>query len=197
MTKMILMAAAAALTLAPQVAAAQALPTAVVAVADIQRATAECNACKTAFAALQGQLNGLKALQTTLDTSLQNEANSIQTAINALNGKEPDATLKARAGGFEKKQADAQRQLQARDQTFQRNRAYVFQQISAKLDPLLTTVMTKRGATVLLDSSNAVRFSPTLDVTNDVIAGLNASLTTVGTTAPAQAAPAPTATKGR
>ena len=186
MKKIILSAAAAALSVLPQAASAQALPAAVVAVVDIQRATSQCNACKTAFANLESQLNGLKALQTSLDNSLKTEANSIQAAVTALNGKQPDAALNARAQAFEKKQQDAQRQLQTRDQTFQRNRAYVFQQISQKLEPAVASVLTKRGATVMLDSGNVVRFSPALDVTNDVIAELNRTLTTIGTTAPAQ-----------
>lgn len=193
MKKTILATAAAALFLVPQAASAQALPAAVVAVLDIQKATSQCNACKTAFANLESQLNGLKALQTSLDNSLKTEANSIQTAVNALNGKQPDAALTARASAFEKKQQDAQRQLSTRDQTFQRNRAYVFQQISQKLEPAVASVQTRRGATVVLDTSNIVRFSPNLDITNDVIAALNATLTTIGTTAPAQ----PAATQGR
>ena len=195
MTKFLLSAATAALFFMPTAASAQALPQAIVAVVDVQRATSQCNACKTALNQLEVQVNSLKALQTSLETSLRNEANSIQTAVNALAGKQPDAALAARAQAFEKKQADAQRQLQTREQTFQRNRQYVLQQIGAKLDGVLTSVLARRGASVMVDAANIVRFAPSLDVTTDVIAGLNASLTTLGTTAPAQAAaPAP---KGR
>ena len=188
--KKLLLSAVALATIAPQAASAQALPAPVVAVVDIQRATAQCNACKTAFATLESQFNGLKALQTQLGTPLQAEAKAIQTAINALGGKQPDAALQARAQAYEKKEADANRQLATRQQTFERNRAFVFQQISAKLDPALTSVLAKRGATIMLDTSNVVRFAPSVDVTNDVIAALNASLTTLNTTAPATAAPA-------
>ena len=190
MKKILLSAAAAAALFGSQAASAQALPAPVVAVVDIQRATAQCNACKTAFATLESQFNGLKALQTQLGTPLQAEAKAIQTAINALGGKQPDAALQARAQAYEKKDADANRQLATRQQTFERNRAFVFQQISAKLDPALTSVLAKRGATIMLDTSNVVRFAPSVDVTNDVIAALNASLTTLNTTAPATAAPA-------
>ena len=179
----------------PTAASAQALPAAVVAVVDIQRATTSCNACKTALNQLEVQVNSLKALQTSLENSLRTEATSIQAAVNALAGKQPDAALTARVQAFEKKQADSQRQLQTREQTFQRNRAYVLQQIGQKLDPVLTTVLARRNATVMLDSATVVRSIPAIDVTNDVIAALNTSLTTVATTAPAPApAPAP---KGR
>jgi Skp family chaperone for outer membrane proteins len=188
MTKMLFAAVAAAAVLVPQAATAQALPAPVIGVVDIERASTQCNACKTAFATLEGQVNSLKSFQTSLQTPLQTEATAIQTAVNALNGRQPDAALTARIQAFEKKQQDAQRQLSARDQAFQRNRAHVMQQIGTKLDPALATVLAKRGATMLLDSSNVVRFATSVDVTNDLIAALNASLTSVSVTAPAQAA---------
>ena len=189
MKNLLLLAAATAAVVLPSAASAQALPAAVIAVADINRASAQCNACRTAVSTLEGQVSSLKALQASLGSSLQTEANSIQAAVTALNGKQPDAALTARAKAFEQKQAAAQGQLQSRDATFQRNKAYVFKQIGEKLDPVLTSVMAKRGATLIVDANSALRFSPSIDVTTDVIAGLNASLTTIGTTAPAAAAP--------
>lgn len=195
MTKLLFPMAAAMLFAIPTAASAQALPAAVVAVVDVQRAMTTCNACKTALNQLEVQVNSLKALQTSLESSLRTEATSIQTAVNALAGKPPSAALTARVQAFEKKQGDSQRQLQTREQTFQRNRSYVLQQISQKLDPVLTTVLARRNATVMLDTATVVRSIPAIDVTNDVIAGLNSSLTTVATTAPAPTpAPAP---KGR
>lgn len=186
---MLLSVATAAMIALPQAAAAQALPAAVIAVVDVNRASSECNACRTAVASLNGQLNALKALQAQLDGSLQTEAASIQSAINALNGKQPDAALTARAKAFEQKQAAAQSQLQTREAQFQRNRAYITQQVGAKIDPVLASVQARRNATVIVDTSNVLHFAPSIDVTNDVIAGLNASLTTINTTAPAAAAP--------
>ena len=182
---------AAALFAIPSIAPAQALPAPVVAVVDVQRATTQCNACKTAMTALEAQFNGLQSLQRSLDAPLQPEARAIQAAITALAGRQPDAALTARIRAFEKKQSDGQRQLAAREQAFQRNRAHVLQQISQKLDPVLTSVLARRNANVMLDAGNVVRSAPSVDVTNDVIAGLNASLTTLSTTAPAQTQTAP------
>lgn len=187
MTKLILTLAS--LVALPAVASAQALPAPVIAVVDISRAQSQCNACKTALTQLEGQLAGLKTLQASLEGPLRTEATAIQTAANALGGKAPDAALQARATAFQKKQEDASRSLAAREQAFQRNRAYVLQQINAKLEPAVASVMTRRGASVVLDASQAIRTSPALDVTADVIAALNATLTSVATTAPAQAAP--------
>ena len=190
MTKILFAALAASTMIVPAVAVAQAIPAPVIAVVDIQRAQTQCNACRTALAQLETQLAGLRSLQTSLETPLRTEASAIQAAGAALNGRAPDAALQARATAFERKQADAQRQLAAREQTFQRNRAYVVQQINAKLEPAVASVFARRGANLMVDSGSIIRSAPGLDVTTDVIAALNASLTTVGTTAPAQAAPA-------
>ena len=194
MTKFILPALVAAVAVLPATASAQALPAAIVGVVDVQRATSDCNACKTALNQLETQVNSFRALQTSLETSIRAEQTSLQTAVTALNGKQPDAALTARITAYQRKEASAQQQLTARDQAFQRNRSYVLQQIGEKLNPVLTSVQSRRGITVLLDAANVLRVAPAIDVTNDVIAGLNASLTTVGTTAPAQAQTAP---KGR
>ena len=189
MKNLFLIAAASAALATPQLASAQALPAAVVAVVDVNRASSQCNACRTAVATLESQLGALRALQASLDSSLQTEARSIQAAVAALKGKQPDAALTTRARAFEQKQADAQRQLQTRQATFERSRAFVFKQIQDKLEPVVTGVLSRRGASVMIDSSNVVRFAPSVDVTNDVIAGLNSSLTSINTNAPAAAAP--------
>jgi Skp family chaperone for outer membrane proteins len=189
MTKLFLATVAASLVTLPSIASAQALPAPVIAIVDIQRAQTQCTACKTALTQLETQLNSIKSLQTSLETPLRTEAAALQAAAQALNGKAPDAALQARATAFEKKQGDAERQLAARQQTFQRNRAYVLQQINTKLEPAVASVLTKRGATIMLDTTQTIRSAPSLDVTADVIAALNASLPSISTTAPAQAAP--------
>ena len=189
MTKTLFAALAASTFLVPAFASAQALPAPVIAIVDVQRAQTQCNACKTALTQLESHLNSLKSLQTSLEGPLRTEATALQTAGAALNGRAPDAALQARATAFEKKQADAQRQMATREQAFQRNRAYVLQQINTKLEPAINSVATRRNASVVIDAGSVIRSAPGLDVTNDVIAALNASLTTVATTAPAQAAP--------
>ncbi len=190
MTKIMYAALAASTLLVPAAASAQALAAPVVAIVDTQRVQTQCNACRTALAQLEGQLTGLRTLQTTLETPLRAENTALQAAARALNGRAPDAALQARATAFEAKTRDAQRQLAAREQAFQRNRAYVLQQINAKLEPALAAVFARRGASVMLDTSAVLRSAPGLNVTPDVLAALNASLTSIATTAPAQAAPA-------
>ena len=185
MTKILSVALAASTLLIPAAASAQALAAPVIAIVDIQRAQTQCTACKTALTQLEGQLAGLRTLQTSLETPLRTEAAALQAAGQALGGRAPDAALQARAAAFQKKQSDAQTQLAAREATFQRNRAFVLQQINTKLQPAVASVFTRRGATVMLDASQVIQSAPGLDVTADVIAALNAGLPSISVTAPA------------
>jgi outer membrane protein len=168
-------------------ALAQRVPAAQVAVVDLERVGRECNACKTASTALQSQVNAFNSRRQQLTTQLQPERQQLQAAVTALAGKQPDAALTQRIQAFQQKEQTAAQELEKQQGQIQRNQAYIGQQINTKLVPLLQPAMDKRGANVLMDTGSALRFAPGLDVTNDVLAALNAVLTTVSTTAPAQA----------
>ena len=167
-------------------AAAQSVPAAKVGVVDLDRIGRECTACRTASAALQSQVTTFNSRRQALAGQLQPERQTLTTAVTALNGKEPDAALRTRIAAFQQKEGAAQQELERTQNQIQRNQAYVGQQVNAKLVPLLQPAMDRRGANVLLDSGSALRFSSTLDITNDVLTALNGVLTTVSTTAPAQ-----------
>jgi Skp family chaperone for outer membrane proteins len=193
MKKFLVSAAFAVTAFMPSAASAQAVPAAVIAVVDLEKVTSQCNACKTATAALQGQLNSLKSRQQQLTTPLQTEGKSIQAAIDALKGKEPDAALKARITAFQNKQQQGAQELQRQELQIQRNQQYIQQQVASKLGPIYQSVMQRRGANVLLETGSTLATSATIDVTNDVLAGLNTALPTIATTAPA----APAQPQGR
>jgi Skp family chaperone for outer membrane proteins len=186
MKKYLVSAALAASLLMPSVASAQAIPAAVVAVVDLERVTRDCNACKTATAALQGQVNALKSRQQALTTPLQTEGKSIQAAIDALNGKEPDAALQNRVKAFQSKQAQGAQELQRQEQQIQRNQAYIQKQVAEKLGPIYQQVMQRRGANVMMETGSTLATTTTVDVTNDVLTALNTALPSIQTTAPAQ-----------
>jgi len=186
MKTILISAAVAASVLVPAAAQAQAIPAAVIAVVDVDRVYNECTACKTAATALRSQLTGFQNREKALAGPIQTEGQSLQTAVAALNGKEPDAALQARIKTFQSRQQSAQQELQTQQQQIERNQAYIRQQIATKLGPVFQQVMTRRGANVMLESGSTLAASSSLEVTNDVLAGLNASLTTIQTTAPAQ-----------
>ena len=180
-------AAALAGTAAP--ALAQSVPSATIAVVDLEKVTSQCTACKSANVALTSQVNALRARQKALSTPLEAEAKTLQAAVAALAGKAPDAALQARIQAFQAKQQVGSQEINRQEQQIQRNQTYIQQQIGAKLGPIYQQVMQRRGANVMIEIGSTLATGAALDVSNDVLTALNASLTTIQTTAPAQAAP--------
>jgi Skp family chaperone for outer membrane proteins len=195
MKTMLLIAASAAVLLAPAAANAQAVPAAVVAVVDLQRVSADCNACKTASAALRSKATALQNREKALAAPLQTEGKSIQAAIDALKGADPDAALQARIKAFQTKQQQGTQELQRSQEQLQRDQQYIQKQVADKLEPIYSQVMQKRGANILMEVGSTLATTTTVDVTADVLASLNAALPSIATTAPA--APAQQQPQGR
>jgi Skp family chaperone for outer membrane proteins len=196
MKNLLITASLAASALLPSAAHAQAIPGAVIAVVDLERVQSECAACKIAKDALVSQANAEDTREKSLAAPLQTEQASIQSAVNALNGKEPDAALQTRIKAFQTKAQQAQDEATRGRQQLQRNQAYIAQQIQAKLNPIYTQVMQRRGANIIVEQGATLATTATLDVTNDVLTALNSALPTVVTTAPAPA-PRPNQPQGR
>ena len=196
MKKLLVTAAFAATVLVPSAAIAQALPSAVIAVVDVESVTNQCNACKTAVATLRSQATAEDNREKALVGPLQTEQKSIQAAIDALpQGKEPDAALKARATAFQAKYEQAQQEAARGRAQLQRNSAYVNKQIADKLNPIFQQVMVRRGANILIEQGSTLATAKAVDVTSDVLAALNTALPSIATTAPA--APAQSQPQGR
>ena len=172
----------------PSVALAQRAPAAVVVVVDSDRIYRDCTACRSAQTQLQGRLTALQSRQKTLADQLRPEGQAIQTAVQALAGRAPDAALRGRAEAFQKKQDDANQELGRSQQNLQSIQANIVRQINARLNPVITQVMNARGANLAVDTNATLAHSQTVDVTAAVLAGLNAALPTVSLTPlPAQA----------
>lgn len=189
MKTLLVSAAFVAALLAPTAASAQAIPGAVVAVVDLDRVTSDCSACKTAQAALKSQITSFQSRRDSLASSLQTEQKSIQTAVDALKGKDPDAALQTRIKSFQSKAQQSEQELASQQTQIQRNQAYIQKQIQDKLNPIYQTVMQRRGANLLVEVGATLATSQSIDVTNDVLGALNGSLPTIVTTAPAQSQP--------
>ena len=191
MKRLLISASLIASAILPSAAQAQAIPAAVVAVVDLDKVTSECNACKTARTALQGQLTALQNRQKALATPLETEGKSIQTAVDALNGKEPDAALKTRAQNWETKRTQAAQEIARQQQQIQANSQYVQKQIGDKIGPIYTQVMQRRGANLMVEIGSTLASGSALDVSNDVLAALNTALPSISANAPAQPAQQP------
>lgn len=195
MTRFLLGAAAAALALAiPAAAPAQQLPAGVVGVVDSQRILEGCTVCQAAnqqLEAQQAQLRqraqqlGLVSATPNTPSTLEVEAQAIQTAVNALpQGQQPDATLQARAQTFQTNLNNAQREVGTREQQIRRNQAFVLQQIQQRVAPAVAQIAQQRGATVVLEASNIAWHSPAIDLTPGVVAVINQNTTPLNVNAP-------------
>ena len=189
MKKLLVTAAFAALMIAPSAATAQSVPAAVVAVVDLDKVTTDCNACKTAAAALRSQITSLQNRERTLTGPLETEQKSIQAAVDALKGNQPDAALQARARAWETKRQQAAQEMTRGREQIQRNQQHISRQIETKLGPIYQQVMQRRGANLLIEVRSTLATSSSVDVTADVLAALNTSMPTLQTQAPAQAQP--------
>ncbi|HYI42958.1 MAG TPA: OmpH family outer membrane protein [Sphingomicrobium sp.] len=175
----------------PTAAQAQTAPAAVVVVVDTSRIYRECTACRTAEASLRSQANALQTQQQTLAAPLRTESQAIQTAINALNGGQPDAALRSRIEAFQAKERQANEQLQRAQANLQSIQQNVLRQINARLGPAVNQVMTQAGANIAVDVDATLGHAASTDVTTRVLAALNAALPSVSLTPlPAQQQPA-------
>jgi Skp family chaperone for outer membrane proteins len=166
----------------PAAASAQRIGPAVVAVVDTDRISRECTACRAAATQLQTQGTTLRTRAQQLQTQLQTQGQPIQTAVTALNGRQPDAALQQRITAFQTQQNNAQQELARSEQNLRSTQAHVQQQISTRLLPIIGTVAQARGATLAIDRGSALFSAPALDITNEVLTQLNQQLPSVSVT---------------
>ena len=183
MRKNILLAlTAASMIAAPATVSAQRLPATVVAVVDTGKIYSECTACVAARSQLQSQATALQTRQKTLADQLRPDQTSLETAVNALNGKQPDAALQARIKAYQDKERAANTELQQAQQRLQSTQANVLRQVNERLNPIINQAMTARGANVAMDVDATLAHAATVNITADVLARLNSALPSVSVT---------------
>jgi Skp family chaperone for outer membrane proteins len=202
--KNLMIGAAVALTLAvPGAALAQrnapAAPT--VLIVDTERVFTECNACRVAATTLQQQAAQYNQRAQQLQGTLSDGA-ALETAVRALNGRAPDAALQQRITAFQQRERSATVELENRQQALRSTQAHIQQQIGTRLVPIVEQIRAARGATIVMARNAALAHNPAMDVSNEVLAQLNASLTTINVTPLPQAQqpagqPQPTPQPGR
>ncbi|MDB5677161.1 OmpH family outer membrane protein [Sphingomonas bacterium] len=174
---------------APAVALAQSAPA--VLIVDIDRVGAECNACKVAGGQFQAMVQQAQARAQTLRTQLQAAGAPLQTAINALNGKAPDAALQARITAFQTQENNANTELTNSQQRLQSIQANINRQILEKLGPITEAILKARGASIVMARNSTLANADSVDVSADVLAQINAQLPSISVTPMPQAAAAP------
>lgn len=163
----------------PTAATAQTAPVLVV---DTETIMSTCTACRAAQTQLRTRGTTFQTRAQTLQQQLQTEGRPIQTAVDALNGKEPDAALRQRITAFQAKEQAAQQELATGQQTLQSTAAHVQQQIANRLIQVVEQVRARRNAAIAVSKSSTLANSTAVDVTSEVLTALNTALPSVNVT---------------
>jgi Skp family chaperone for outer membrane proteins len=139
----------------------------------------DCTACKAASAQLQSKQSALRTRAQTLQTQLAAERKPIQDAVDALNGKDPDAALKTRISAWQTKERNANQELESGTQSLQSTAANVQQQIGNKIVAIVEQTRARRGAAIVLSKNSTVANDNAIDVTTEVMTALNSQLPSV------------------
>ena len=208
MNKFLFGAGLAALSLAlPGAVSAQArgpAPAAVVVIVNNARIFAECVACVSATGQLNTLVSSAQQRQQALGAPIQAEAQALQAAAQTAQSQPAgpartasEASLRQRAQALEARQNAANQELQRLEQNIQSVRANVSRQLNERLNPVIVQVMTAHGANLAIDQDATLAHAPALDVTAEVLAGLNAALPSVSVTPLPPQAPVPGQPQGR
>ncbi|WP_416908905.1 MAG: OmpH family outer membrane protein [Polymorphobacter sp.] len=185
---LISLALASAATLAPVASPAfsQTLPAAVVIVVDLDKIYRDSAAAKAATVDLKSKDDALRARASQLQSSLGAEQQQLAQSRPAQGA--PAATVTAwetKARDFQARQQQAGQELEKRQSDLQAARQFVLKQINDALQPIITTVMRERGASVAIAKGATLDSTSALDMTNDIMARLDRALPRVSTTPPA------------
>jgi Skp family chaperone for outer membrane proteins len=169
----------------PTVASAQAAGS--IAVASLDEAVQKSNAFVLAVNQIKNtykpQLDAFDARSKVLNAELQPLVAAFQTAQKAPNPNQ--AALQTQFNALQTKQQNAQKELQGLYAPIGRAQAYAEEQIVAKLDGVLKSTMTAKKVALVLQPQATISYQPTVDITPDIITGLNGVVTTVSITPPA------------
>lgn len=130
-------------------------------------------------------------IETTIQSELTPEANALQQQGESLEARTANMSMEA-IGADEALRTEVEAYAQ-RAQQFNRNRQVAAAELQATeraawarfyqaLEPVLEQVVTETGANVMLDASQAVWSSESVDVTQSVITKMNAAMPTVEVT---------------
>ncbi len=175
----------------PHVALAQAAPVAVsagdVAVANLNDAVEKSNAWVLAANQIKitykAQIDAFEARSKALNADIQPLILAFQAAQRAPTPNQ--ASLQAQATAIQAKQQAAQKELGGMYQNIGRAESYAQEQIASKLDQALKAAMVAKRVGIVLQPQATISYQPSRDITNDIVAQLNALVPSVGITPPA------------
>ena len=187
--KHLLTAAAFATTLAlTAVASAQTVPAATIIIVDMDQVINTSAAGKVAAGELKIKADAIQARLASARTQFGSEQQALGKAQPAPGAAPAVVTaFQAKVRDLQTRQQTAETDLAARDREFQASRQFVIKQLNDGAQPVISTIMRERGASIVLAEGATLQHTAAIDVTADVIARLDKSLPRVSTTAPAAA----------
>ncbi|GAO38508.1 hypothetical protein SCH01S_16_00250 [Sphingomonas changbaiensis NBRC 104936] len=165
--------------------------------AAVQRSTAWTTALSQMQTTYKATIDQLNTREAAIRTQLQPLVTKLQTDAKAPNPNQQ--SLQQQYAAIQQRQNAAQQELAKIGEPVARARAYVEEQITAKLDDALRAAMTKKNVSLVVRPEAALSYQPAADITADVTTELNRLVPSVSITPPANwqpggqqgAAPAP------
>ena len=118
-------------------------------------------------AQVQAELNGER-------TSIETEGRSLESQRGTLDQN----TLEQRGAALQVRANALQRKAQLRDREVQATEQKALQRVGEEMEPLIRQVYQQKGCSLLLQRTAVVLGNPAMDITPQVVAALNAKITT-------------------
>jgi Skp family chaperone for outer membrane proteins len=160
---------------------AQAQQRTAILVVDTDRILNDCTACKAAATQLQAQVQAGRTRAQQIETSLKPEAEALQKAVQAANGK-PDAALQSRILAFQTKQRQGESELSGKQTAIQSIQAHIQQQLGQKIVQIVEQSRARRQASLVVAKQSTLANDPAIDITGEVLTALNQQLPAVSVT---------------
>jgi Skp family chaperone for outer membrane proteins len=158
-----------------------------IAVADLDEAVRTSNAATVAASQMQttykATIDSFNTRKTALDAELKQKGEALQAALQAAGGKSTPA-LQTQYQDLQKRQQEAQTELQRLGQPLALANAYVEEQIAAKIEVALKNSMTKAKVDLVLVPGATVSYQPSVNITSMVVTELNQLVPSVGIVPP-------------
>lgn len=168
-------------------AQAQTLPPAVIVIVDMDRVFNSTIAGKQAQTELKAKVDAMTARANTLRAQFGAEEETLGKTQPAPTNTAARPAWEAKVRDFQTRQQTAQTELSNREKEFQASRQYVLKQITDAANPIITTLMRERGATIAMPEGATLQHASSIDVTADLVARVDKALPRVSTTPPAGA----------
>lgn len=158
------------------------------AVVDLEEAVAKSAAFTTAISQMQTtykpQIDALNVRRTAIETDLKTKGDALQAALKAAANK-PTPAIETQYQQYQQAQQAGQAELQRMSQPISLARAYVEEQIVAKLDDALKAATAKTKSEIVFKKAATESFGATADITPAVTTELNALVPSASITPPA------------